>query len=91
MQTFLNFLKTIVLKRFICESDFSDNDFSDNEKYKVMKDQIDKKWDECLARLVVNSGIGAAVGIGASVVLFRRRFFPIPLAVGFSAGTNILT
>jgi inner membrane organizing system protein 1 len=50
------------------------------------KDIISQKWDRCIAQLLVNTGIGTVAGIGLSVILFRRRFFPIPLAVGFGAG-----
>ena len=53
-------------------------------------DAIDKKWDQCMARLVVQSGIGAAVGVSLSVILLRRRFWPIPLSVGFAAGIIII-
>jgi inner membrane organizing system protein 1 len=48
---------------------------------------LSRKYDQCLARLIVNGGIGLATGVGLSVILFRRRFWPIPLSFGFSAGT----
>ena len=51
-------------------------------------DVIGQKWDQCVARLVVNSGLGAAAGIGLSALLFRRRFWPIPLSIGFAAGLS---
>ncbi|KAI0305115.1 hypothetical protein B0F90DRAFT_1625172, partial [Multifurca ochricompacta] len=36
--------------------------------------------------LSVNSGIGFSVGVVTSVILFRRRVWPIALSTGFGAG-----
>lgn len=64
----------------------------DRTRNKKMSDEkvLDRKYDACMARLLVNSGIGASAGIILSVVLFRRRFWPIPFSVGFAAGTIYL-
>ncbi|CAE7197155.1 unnamed protein product [Rhizoctonia solani] len=37
--------------------------------------------------LIVKSGIGFGVGVVASVLLFRRRGWPVALSTGFGAGT----
>ena len=50
---------------------------------------LDKKWEECAARFIVNVGVGTAVGIAVSALFFKRKFWPIPLAFGFSSGTFI--
>ncbi|RXK40320.1 hypothetical protein M231_02434 [Tremella mesenterica] len=39
-----------------------------------------------VADLLVNSGIGFGVGVVASVLLFRRRAWPVALTTGFGAG-----
>jgi inner membrane organizing system protein 1 len=60
---------------------------SDSEQIRA-EEIIPQKWERCTANLLVNSGFGLATGIVASVVLFRRRFWPIPLSVGFAAGKD---
>jgi len=47
---------------------------------------VAQKYDRCLADLLVKSGIGFSVGVIASVILFRRRAWPIALSTGFGAG-----
>ncbi|KAH9968191.1 hypothetical protein BC827DRAFT_1170919 [Russula dissimulans] len=50
------------------------------------EDIVAQKYDRCLADLIVKSGIGLSVGVVASVLLFRRRAWPIALSTGFGAG-----
>ncbi|EIW67726.1 hypothetical protein TREMEDRAFT_33370 [Tremella mesenterica DSM 1558] len=50
------------------------------------EDVIARKFDNCVADLLVNSGIGFGVGVVASVLLFRRRAWPVALTTGFGAG-----
>ncbi|KLT45100.1 DUF543-domain-containing protein [Cutaneotrichosporon oleaginosum] len=50
------------------------------------EDIIARKFDNCLADLLVNAGIGFGAGIVASVILFRRRGWPVALSTGFGAG-----
>ncbi|KAI9291998.1 DUF543-domain-containing protein [Neoconidiobolus thromboides FSU 785] len=45
------------------------------------------KRDQCLSNLVVNGSLGLCLGIGASVLLFRRRMWPVILGTGFGFGT----
>ncbi|BEJ12221.1 hypothetical protein CspHIS471_0206810 [Cutaneotrichosporon sp. HIS471] len=50
------------------------------------EDIIARKFDNCLADLLVNAGIGFGVGVVASVLIFRRRGWPVALSTGFGAG-----
>ncbi|KAA1474580.1 DUF543-domain-containing protein [Dentipellis sp. KUC8613] len=50
------------------------------------EDIVAQKYDRCVADLLVKSGIGFSVGVVASVILFRRRAWPIALTTGFGAG-----
>ncbi|EIW79637.1 DUF543-domain-containing protein [Coniophora puteana RWD-64-598 SS2] len=47
---------------------------------------VSQKYDRCLADLLVKAGVGFGVGVVASVILFRRRTWPIALTTGFGAG-----
>ncbi|KAF8958993.1 hypothetical protein BDZ97DRAFT_1840180 [Flammula alnicola] len=50
------------------------------------EDILGQKYDRCLADLLVKAGIGFGAGVVASVILFRRRTWPIALSTGFGAG-----
>ncbi|KAK0451600.1 related to Mitochondrial inner membrane organizing system protein 1 [Armillaria ostoyae] len=50
------------------------------------EDILGQKYDRCLADLLVKAGVGFSVGVVASVILFRRRTWPIALSTGFGAG-----
>ncbi|KZP17377.1 DUF543-domain-containing protein [Athelia psychrophila] len=47
---------------------------------------VSQKYDRCLADLLVKAGVGFSVGVVASVILFRRRAWPIGLSTGFGLG-----
>ncbi|KAI0089027.1 hypothetical protein BDY19DRAFT_890308 [Irpex rosettiformis] len=47
---------------------------------------VTQKYDRCLADFLVKSGVGFSVGVIASVILFKRRGWPIALSTGFGAG-----
>ncbi|TCD60207.1 hypothetical protein EIP91_010543 [Steccherinum ochraceum] len=47
---------------------------------------VSQKYDRCMADLVVKAGVGFGVGVVASVILFRRRAWPVALSTGFGAG-----
>ncbi|KAG9308345.1 hypothetical protein JVU11DRAFT_12111 [Chiua virens] len=47
---------------------------------------VSQKYDRCLADLLVKTGVGFGVGVVASVILFRRRTWPIALSTGFGMG-----
>ncbi|KAH8829240.1 hypothetical protein DL96DRAFT_1708392 [Flagelloscypha sp. PMI_526] len=53
---------------------------------KTSEDVIGQKYDRCIADLLVKSGVGFGVGVVASVILFRRRAWPVALSTGFGAG-----
>lgn len=48
---------------------------------------VNEKYDRCLADLLVKAGVGFGVGVISSVVIFRRRTWPIALTTGFGMGT----
>ncbi|KAK0205249.1 hypothetical protein DFS33DRAFT_1326855 [Desarmillaria ectypa] len=50
------------------------------------EDILGQKYDRCFADLLVKAGVGFSVGVVASVILFRRRTWPIALSTGFGAG-----
>ncbi|PWN39437.1 DUF543-domain-containing protein [Ceraceosorus guamensis] len=50
------------------------------------EDIISQKTDLCLSNAILKTGIGFSVGVVASVILFRRRAFPVWLGTGFGAG-----
>ncbi|KAJ1561763.1 hypothetical protein HK405_002926 [Cladochytrium tenue] len=45
-----------------------------------------RKWDRCLSNTLTASALGLAVGIGLSVLFFRRRAWPVALGAGFGLG-----
>ncbi|KAN0094609.1 protein of unknown function (DUF543) domain containing protein [Tylopilus felleus] len=47
---------------------------------------LSQKYDRCLADLLVKTGVGFGIGVVASVILFRRRTWPIALSSGFGMG-----
>ncbi|KAF9652256.1 DUF543-domain-containing protein [Thelephora ganbajun] len=51
------------------------------------EDIISQKYDRCVADLLVKTGIGFGIGVVASVILFKRRTWPVALSTGFGAGT----
>ncbi|KAF8173720.1 hypothetical protein BJ912DRAFT_859164 [Pholiota molesta] len=59
---------------------------SATEKPVASEDILGQKYDRCLADLLVKAGVGFGVGVVASVILFRRRTWPIALSTGFGAG-----
>ncbi|THV02207.1 DUF543-domain-containing protein [Dendrothele bispora CBS 962.96] len=50
------------------------------------EDILAQKYDRCLADFVVKAGVGFSAGVVASVILFKRRTWPIALSTGFGAG-----
>ncbi|PBK82404.1 DUF543-domain-containing protein, partial [Armillaria gallica] len=59
---------------------------SSTNKPASSEDILGQKYDRCLADLLVKAGVGFSVGVVASVILFRRRTWPIALSTGFGAG-----
>lgn len=50
------------------------------------KSILNDKWDVVLSNLLVKSGLGFGVGVVASVLVFKRRAFPVWLGIGFGLG-----
>ncbi|KAJ6531273.1 hypothetical protein B0H19DRAFT_1191013 [Mycena capillaripes] len=50
------------------------------------EDILGQKYDRCLADFLVKAGVGFSAGVVLSVVLFKRRTWPISLSTGFGAG-----
>ncbi|EMF17630.1 DUF543-domain-containing protein [Sphaerulina musiva SO2202] len=47
---------------------------------------LNEKWDHCLSTLLIRSGLGASFGVIFSVLLFKRRAWPVWAGLGFGAG-----
>ncbi|KAK5943935.1 hypothetical protein PMZ80_003216 [Knufia obscura] len=47
---------------------------------------LNEKWDRALSSLVIRSGLGFSFGVIFSVLLFKRRSWPVWLGTGFGAG-----
>ncbi|EPQ50821.1 DUF543-domain-containing protein [Gloeophyllum trabeum ATCC 11539] len=47
---------------------------------------VNQKYDRCLADLLVKTGVGFSVGVVASVILFRRRAWPVAFSTGIGTG-----
>ncbi|ODQ59381.1 hypothetical protein WICANDRAFT_31609 [Wickerhamomyces anomalus NRRL Y-366-8] len=47
---------------------------------------LNDKWDVVLSNTIVKTGLGFGVGVLASVLLFKRRAFPVWMGVGFGLG-----
>ncbi|KAJ7085706.1 hypothetical protein B0H15DRAFT_365149 [Mycena belliarum] len=52
------------------------------------EDILGQKYDRCLADFLVKTGVGFSAGVVLSVVLFKRRTWPIALSTGFGAGVS---
>ena len=50
------------------------------------KSILNDKWDVVLSNVLVKTGLGFGVGVLTSIVLFKRRAFPVWLGVGFGVG-----
>jgi len=47
---------------------------------------LNDKWDRCLSSMLIKSGLGLGFGVVFSVLLFKRRAWPLWLGTGFGAG-----
>ncbi|QIW95798.1 hypothetical protein AMS68_001316 [Peltaster fructicola] len=47
---------------------------------------LNEKWDHCLSTLLIRSTLGASFGVIFSVLLFKRRAWPVFTGLGFGAG-----
>ncbi|KAF7208711.1 MICOS complex subunit Mic10 isoform X1 [Nothobranchius furzeri] len=51
-----------------------------------MADEYGRKWDRCLADTAVKTATGLGVGIVLSVLLFKRRMWPVSFGSGLGLG-----
>ncbi|ODV84167.1 hypothetical protein CANARDRAFT_29328 [[Candida] arabinofermentans NRRL YB-2248] len=47
---------------------------------------VNAKWDIVISNGIVKSGLGFGAGVLASVLIFKRRAFPVWLGLGFGLG-----
>lgn len=47
---------------------------------------LNDKWDIVLSNALIKTGLGFGGGVLASILLFRRRSFPVWVGVGFGLG-----
>ncbi|OBA20314.1 DUF543-domain-containing protein [Metschnikowia bicuspidata var. bicuspidata NRRL YB-4993] len=47
---------------------------------------LNDKWDVVLSNTMIKTALGFGGGVLASVLLFKRRSFPVWLGVGFGLG-----
>ena len=47
---------------------------------------MDVQWDHCLSTALIRSTLGASFGIIFSVLLFKRRSWPVFTGLGFGLG-----
>ncbi|KAL9936605.1 hypothetical protein V8E36_004673 [Tilletia maclaganii] len=52
------------------------------------EDIISQKTDLCISNTIVKTGLGFSAGVLASVILFRRRAFPVWIGTGFGLGSG---
>ncbi|GMM48949.1 Mic10 protein [Pichia kluyveri] len=47
---------------------------------------VSSAWDTAISNAIVKTGLGFGTGVLVSVLLFKRRSFPVWLGVGFGLG-----
>ncbi|KAL1915861.1 uncharacterized protein VTP21DRAFT_6249 [Calcarisporiella thermophila] len=52
----------------------------------IVDEKKAQQWDRCLSNLIVKSGIGLGTGVVLSVLLFKRRAWPVMMSTGFGMG-----
>ncbi|XP_073970500.1 MICOS complex subunit Mic10-like [Rhodnius prolixus] len=50
------------------------------------EDELGKKWDRCIADTLLKFGGGILVGGVTSLILFKRRKWPVFIGAGFGVG-----
>ncbi|CAL8143855.1 unnamed protein product [Orchesella dallaii] len=55
-------------------------------KQVLCEDQIPSALDKCIADTIIKVGSGVVTGGALSLVLFRRRLWPITLGIGIGTG-----
>ncbi|PVU92950.1 hypothetical protein BB559_003512 [Furculomyces boomerangus] len=57
-----------------------------DDKKIVSEDLINQKWDKTISDLIVKTGVGFGIGVVASVLVFKRRMWPVTLFTGAGIG-----
>merc|ERR1712172_344894 len=61
--------------------------YDQNEtKLEMSEGKLSAVWDSCIADAVVKTGTGAALGSLVSLVLFKRKLWPITFGLGTGFG-----
>ncbi|OJJ49935.1 hypothetical protein ASPZODRAFT_89586 [Penicilliopsis zonata CBS 506.65] len=47
---------------------------------------LNEKWDRAVSSMIIRSGLGVGFGVVFSVLLFKRRTWPVWVGLGFGAG-----
>ncbi|RJE18565.1 DUF543 domain protein [Aspergillus sclerotialis] len=47
---------------------------------------LNEKWDRAISSMIIRSSLGLSFGVVFSVLLFKRRAWPVWLGTGFGAG-----
>ncbi|RLV92240.1 MICOS complex subunit MIC10 [Spathaspora sp. JA1] len=47
---------------------------------------LNEKWDVVLSNAVIKTGLGFGAGVLTSILIFKRRSFPVWLGIGFGLG-----
>ncbi|XP_064383848.1 MICOS complex subunit Mic10-like isoform X2 [Halichondria panicea] len=56
------------------------------ERKVASEDEPGEKWDRCIADAIVKTGTGFGLGLAFSLLLFKRRPWPVALGSGFGLG-----
>lgn len=50
------------------------------------EEELGDKWDRCVADTLLKTGTGLGLGVVFSLLLFKRRPWPVTLGAGFGMG-----
>ncbi|CAI8027806.1 MICOS complex subunit Mic10 [Geodia barretti] len=50
------------------------------------EDELGLKWDRCVADTIIKTGTGVGLGLVFSLLLFKRRPWPVTLGLGYGLG-----
>ncbi|XP_076320580.1 MICOS complex subunit Mic10-like [Tachypleus tridentatus] len=53
------------------------------------EDEVGEKWDHCIADTFIKMGSGLGVGIIFSVLMFKRKTWPLTFGIGAGLGMGI--
>eukprot|EP00127_Corallochytrium_limacisporum_P006247 Clim_evm6s223 gene=Clim_evmTU6s223 len=53
------------------------------------ENELRDKWEQCVSNFVVNSAVGLGTGAFLSLILFKRRQWPLVLGTGIGMGAAV--